>query len=122
MMYSNGVDHVLVIYEDGHGKCQVRDYLRSQSKKVRGHAGWLLQALDEHGHRLDRPTVGHLGNGIYELWIIIDRQQHRVLFFFDHEFIVATNAFFKKSDRVPDEELTRAKKARQQWRDQGNRQ
>ncbi|MBI5245532.1 MAG: type II toxin-antitoxin system RelE/ParE family toxin [Elusimicrobia bacterium] len=122
MMYPIFEEHGLVFFEGRRGDCPVRDYLRGQSKKVRGHAGWLLEVLDEQGVKLGRPTVGHLGDGIYELRVIVDRQQHRILFFFDHEFIVATNAFLKKSDRVPEAEIIEAKKARLEWGNQrGNR-
>jgi len=116
MMYNEDARHELVLFEDEHGRCPVRDYLRSQSKRVRGHAGWLLQVLEEQGHRLERPIAAHLGEGIYELRIIVERQQHRILFFFDHESILATNAFLKKSDKVPETELTKAKKARREWK------
>lgn len=106
----------LIFYEDARGICQVRDYLRAQSKKVRGHAGWLLQRLEEDGPNLIRPSAACLGDGIYELRIIAERRQHRILYFFDREFIVATNAFLKKSDRVPDAEIEKAKKTRAAWR------
>ena len=119
MMYNEDVRHVLVLFSDACGRCQVRDYLRDQSKKVRGHAGWLLQVLEEQGHELDRPAAGHLGGGIYELRVIVERQQHRILFFYDRWFIVATNAFLKKTDRVPEAEIAKAEKARLEWESQG---
>jgi phage-related protein len=107
--------HELRFYETEEGSCQVRDYLRSQNKKVRGHAGWLLTRLEEEAHELDRPIIGHLGDGIYELRVIVDKQQHRLLFFYHHKTIVVTSAFLKKSDKVPPMEIGRAMRARADW-------
>ncbi|MCX5797640.1 MAG: type II toxin-antitoxin system RelE/ParE family toxin [Elusimicrobia bacterium] len=107
-----------MLFEDEHGSCQVRDYLRGQDKRVRGHAGWLLQVLEEQGHRLGRPAAGHLEDGIYELRVIVARQHHRLLFFFDRRSIVVTNAFLKKTEKVPEAEIAKAKKARLEWESQ----
>lgn len=109
------MDHELRFYETEDGTCQIRDYLRSQDKKVRGHAGWLLTRLEKEAHELDRPIVGHLGDGIYELRVIVDRHQHRLLFFYHHKIIVMTNACLKKSDKMPPVEIERAKRARADW-------
>lgn len=108
--------HELRFYEKPDGECPVTDYLRSQSKKVRGEAGWLLERLEKEGDKLERPITDYVEDGIYELRLIVDRQQHRILYFFHHGTIVATNAFLKQSWKVPKSELKRAKQARADWR------
>lgn len=105
----------LKFYEKPGGECQVSDYLRSQNKKVRGEAGWLLTRLEKEGDKLERPLVGFLKDGIYELRLIVERNQHRILFFFQKETIVATNAFLKKARKVPEGEIDKAKAARGDW-------
>lgn len=107
--------HELKIYEKPGGGCQVRDYLRKQNKAVRGEAGWLLKCLEDEGDKLDRPITDYLEDGIYELRIIVDGNQHRILYFFHGNIIVATNAFLKKTRKVRPAEIDRAKKARVQW-------
>lgn len=105
----------LRLYEKPDGECQVSDYLRSKSKKVRGEAGWLLTRLENEGDALERPLVGFLKDGIYELRVIVERHQHRILFFFQKRTIVATNAFLKKTRKVPEGEIDKAKAARADW-------
>ena len=107
--------HKLKFYEKSNGECQVRDYLRKQNKAVRGEAGWLLKCLEEEGDNLDRPITDYLEDGIYELRIIVDGNQHRVLYFFHGKTIVATNAFLKKTRKVRSSEIERAKKVRTRW-------
>ena len=105
----------LLFYQKADGTCQVRDYLRAQTKRVRGEAGWILERLETEGDRLERPATDFLEDGIYELRVIVDRQQHRILYFFDKRTIVATNAFLKKTQRVPRKVIDRAKRARKEW-------
>ena len=105
----------LRFYEKPDGKCQVRDYLRSRSKAVRGKAGWLLERLESEGDTLERPISDYAEDGIHELRVIVERQQHRILYFFHGKTVVATNAFLKKRDRIPKCELEKAKKARADW-------
>ena len=115
MPYNRLMPHELRFYEKINGECQVRDYLRAQNKRVRGQAGWLLERLECEGNRLERPTADYLEDGIYELRLIVQREQHRILYFFHGKIIVATNAFLKKSEKTPQSEIARAKKARVDW-------
>lgn len=108
-------DRELRFYEKLDGECQVRDYLRGQNKAVRGEAGWLLERLEGEGDKLERPMTAYLEDGIYELRIIVERKQHRILYFFHRGFIVATNAFLKKTRKVSLSEIARAKKVRADW-------
>ncbi|MBI3298005.1 MAG: type II toxin-antitoxin system RelE/ParE family toxin [Elusimicrobia bacterium] len=105
----------LRFHEKPDGECQVKDYIRSRSKKVRGKAGWLLSRLENEGNKLERPLVGFLKDGIYELRVIVEREQYRILCFFNKEVIVVTNAFLKKGRKVPPDEIERAKAARTDW-------
>lgn len=107
--------HELRFYEKTDGECQVRDYLRAQRKSVRGEAGWLLECLEREGNRLERPIADYVEDGIYELRIIVERQQHRILYFFHKKIIIATNAFLKKSVKIPKGKLELAKKSRVDW-------
>ncbi|UPT74414.1 MAG: type II toxin-antitoxin system RelE/ParE family toxin [Elusimicrobiota bacterium] len=71
--------------------------------------------MENEGNTLGRPAVGYLEDGIYELRIIVERDQHRILFFFEGDIIVATHAFLKKTKKVPAEEIKRALKIRADW-------
>ncbi len=109
------MEHELKLYETEDGACPVSDYLRGQSKRVRGEAGWLLERLEREGNSLERPVTDFLDDGIYELRVIVDRQQHRILYFFNKEIIVATHGFLKKTPKVPKEQIERAKRIRADW-------
>lgn len=89
--------------------------MRTQSKSVRGEAGRLLECLEREGNRLKRPIADYVEDGIYELRIIVERQQHRILYFFHKKIIIATNAFLKKSGKIPKGQLSLAKKCRADW-------
>jgi len=67
-----------------------------------------VQRLTTHGHRLRRPHVGHLGEGLYELRVPVDRIQHRVLFFFHGTQLVILAQGLTKEREVPREEIRRA--------------
>ncbi len=64
---------------------------------------------------MERPQAGYLEAGIHELRVIAAGDQHRILYFFSGRAIIATNAFLKKTDRVPAEETLKAKTARADW-------
>lgn len=74
-----------------------------------------MERLEKEGNTLERPATDYLDDGIYELRVIVDRKQHRILYFFNKSIIVATHAFLKKSKRVPKEEIDRAKRIRADW-------
>lgn len=107
--------HELRFYETARGERPVTSYLKRQGKRVSAEAGWLLTRLESEGSALERPAADYVEDGIYELRVIVDRQQHRILYFFHGDAIVVTNAFKKKSGPVPKPEIERAKRARADW-------
>lgn len=105
----------LRFYEKRNGLCPVRKYLRVQNKATRGEAGWLLICLEKEGDKLERPIADFLEKGIYELRVIVERNQHRILYFFHKKIIIATNAFLKKTKKVPKNEIKKAMEYREDW-------
>jgi phage-related protein len=68
-----------------------------------------LALLEEQGHQLKRPYADFLRDKIYELRFKISNKQVRILYFFTHDKkIILTNAFIKKTDKVPENEIERA--------------
>ncbi len=82
----------------------VRDFLRALPKAARivKRARALID-LEESGPRLRRSAVHYLCDGIYELRFSSQRVQYRILYFFDGVEVVLTNAFVKKTSKVPRE-------------------
>ena len=78
-------------------------------------AGAALTDLEESGPKLRRPGADYLRDGIYELRFSSERAEYRILYFFDGSEVVLTNAFVKKTKRVPKEEIDRAIRRHGQW-------
>ncbi len=106
----------LCFFRRDRGDEPVRDFLRSLPKQARLEAGAALVQLEECGPRLRRPGADHLGNGVYELRFRSERIEYRILYFFYGAEAVLTNAFVKKTTRLPKEEIDRAISRRAQWR------
>jgi len=86
-----------------------------ESKDERNQAKILawLEKLEELGPNLPRPYADILTDGIHELRIKLSGNQVRILYFFCFKnFIILTNQFVKNSDKVPKNEINKAKKRR----------
>jgi phage-related protein len=67
-------------------------------------------ALSELGREVSRVYGKYLRDGVWELRVIFQHHQHRFLYSFWKDIIVVTNAFLKKSAKVPETEIERARK------------
>jgi len=69
--------------------------------------------LEERGPVLPRPYADLLKGGIHELRFKLSGNQVRFLYFFCYrDLIVLTNCFIKNIKQVPEKEIKRAMKAR----------
>lgn len=105
----------LRFFRRGRGDEPVRDFLRALPKAARIEAGAALLDLEESGPRLRRPGAAYLRDGIYELRFNSERVEYRILYFFDAQEVVLTNAFVKKTTKVLTGEIERAIRRREQW-------
>ena len=106
----------LTVFRSERGTEQVREFLRALPKAARIEAGAALTDLEEFGPKLRRPGADYLRDSICELRFRSERVEYRILYFFDGSVVVLTNAFVKKSQKVPKEEIERAIRSRAQWR------
>jgi len=114
------VAYELVFFESESGRSPALDFLRSQPKRVRAEAGWLLEQLQTYGGSLERPIIGYLEDGIHELRWQVERNEYRLLFFFSgRRIIVLTHGFPKKTKKVPSGEIERARRLRAEWLSRG---
>ena len=81
---------------------------RAKSKR------WFL-SLAELGPELASEQGKHLRDGIWELRVIVQRHQHRFLYSFREDVVVVTNAFLKKTKKVPIQEIERARTVMADW-------
>ena len=100
-------------YETVNGKKPVEEFLLSLDQKMRSKMLSMITVLMENGNKLREPYSKFVSDGIYELRGKVGTDISRILFFFivGHH-IILTNGFIKKTQRIPRNELERAKNYR----------
>ncbi|HPR97398.1 MAG TPA: type II toxin-antitoxin system RelE/ParE family toxin [Thermotogota bacterium] len=100
----------VIFYEDENNK-PVEDFLDSLNTKMKAKALWEIVLLKNLGNKIREPYSKHIEDGIFELRIKVSSDIARVFyFFFDHEKIILTNGFIKKSNKIPKKEIEKARK------------
>lgn len=106
----------VVHYETKDGACPIADFLDGLTVKEKQKALAAIDLLEEEGPHLHRPYADTLKDGIHELRVRISRIRYRVFYFFcDRYDIVLTHGFKKKVSRVPETEIKRACRYREDW-------
>ena len=106
----------LIVYEKENGEVPVEEFLDSVNPKMRSKIYGLLAILQEKGNELREPYSKHLDDGIFELRCKFGSDITRVLHFFYYEGkIILTNAFVKKSQKTPKEQIQIAKDRRKDF-------
>ncbi|WDP90297.1 MAG: type II toxin-antitoxin system RelE/ParE family toxin [Desulfobacter sp.] len=86
--------------------CPVTEFINHCRPKHQVKVLRLLSLLEEKGPILPRPYADLLRDGIHELRFTLSRENVRVLYFFCYQkFIVLYNAFFKNTERVPENQI-----------------
>ncbi|MDQ3002474.1 MAG: type II toxin-antitoxin system RelE/ParE family toxin [Fibrobacterota bacterium] len=100
-------------YETSDGVCEVEDFLNARKSSDRAKGATWIATLQEEGPMLPRPYADLLENGIHELRIKLSGDQVRTLYFFTFgDVIVLTHSFIKHSSKVPEKEIRKAAKIR----------
>ena len=103
----------VVYYEDANGRCEVREFIAKRTRAEQAKAYALFAVLEERGPQLPRPYADLLKDGIHELRVKLKGDQVRVLYFFCYrDFIVLTHSFVKRTGKVPEAEIRKAKRLR----------
>jgi phage-related protein len=103
----------IIYYETEHNECPVEEFINSRSIGNRVKILNWFEQLEIYGPNLPRPYADLLEDGIHELRIKLSGEQIRIIYFFCYkEFIILTHAFKKNTDKVPKNEITKAKKYR----------
>ena len=103
----------IIYYDTAYGECPVENFINSRSINNRAKIFSWLEQLEIYGPTLLRPYADLLEDGIHELRIKLSGEQVRVIYFFCYrEFIILTHAFRKSTNRVPKDEIRKAKKYR----------
>ena len=108
-------------YETANGNRPAEDFLMSLDTKMRAKMLRMIHMLMKNGNELREPYSKFISDGIYELRAKVGSDISRILYFFmiGHR-IILTNGFVKKTQRIPVNELEKAKRYRadylERWR------
>jgi phage-related protein len=98
------------------GKSPAEDFIRSLDGRSRRKFYFVLELLEEMGHRLPEPYAKYIGNDIFELRFTGTEGAVRVLYFFFHQDrAIITNGFIKKTQKTPDNEKAMAVSRRKEF-------
>ena len=104
--------HVLY-YESAEGECPVKEFIDSIRERNQAKALAAIAALEERGPNLPRPYADLLKDGIHELRVKLSGNENRILYFFCYrDFIVLTNVLRKNTAKVPEADIRKAKRCR----------
>lgn len=112
----------IIVYTKDNGEKPVEEFLQTATIKMRAKIFREISLLKQNGNELREPHTKHLDDGIFELRIKQGNDISRVLYFFMiGRKIILTNAFIKKAQKTPSNEITLAKKYREDYlkRNQG---
>jgi hypothetical protein len=103
----------VVYYQSLKGKCEFLDFLESRKEQEQQKIRAWIALLEEKGPQVPRPYADLLRDGIHELRIKLTGNQVRVLYFFCfRDYVVLTHAFAKTSSKVPEDQIRKALKCR----------
>lgn len=107
-----GSEFTIEWYEDGKGHSQARTYYEDQPKDKQRKLLNLFRLMAEQGKIFDKTKFNYEDDGIYAFKPQPDRY---LCFFFKGKKIIVTNAFIKKTNKLPQNEKDRALKAYQNY-------
>jgi len=100
----------VIYYEGLRGKKQVKEFVHSFDDKTKGKILARLEFLGEHWHELRRPIVDKIDRDLYELRVSFAWNNVRVIYaFMFKDYIVLLHAFRKKSDKIPENDIAKAR-------------
>ena len=106
----------VLYYKTTKGDSLVEDYINSRSVNNRLKFATIIEYLEEVGINIERPLADYLKDGIYELRVKLSGDETRTLYFFCFEtYIILTHTFIKRTDKVPESEIKKAKKYKEDF-------
>lgn len=103
-----GSEFTIEWYCDSKGHSQALEYFKEQPKDKQRKLLNLFRLMGEQGKIFDETKFRNVGDGIYAFKPQPDRY---LCFFFNGKKIIVTNAFIKKTQKLPQNEKEQALKA-----------
>lgn len=95
----------VVLYREESASCPFVEWFDTLPAKVQDKCYLRLERLREMGHKLRRPEVDFLRDGIYELRVSIGNVHHRILYFFHGAIAAVVSHGLVKEREVPRKEI-----------------
>lgn len=103
-------------FQRSDGTYPAEEFIISQDVKMKAKLFRLLELLESNGNELREPYSKHLEDGIFEIRAKQGTDITRVLYFFAiGRKIILTNGFVKKTQKTPSNEISTAKKYRNEF-------
>ena len=116
------MNYEAIFYDLPNGTEPALDFIKSLDVKMRAKLERSINLLQQAGPELRLPYSEHLEDGIFEVRAKQGTNITRVLyFFFVGKKIILTNGFVKKTQKTPKNELTLAKKYRDEYISRGGK-
>ena len=101
----------VIYYEDNNGRKHVKEFIGSFDEKTRGKILARIEFLGGHWHELRRPIVDKIDKDLYELRVEFAWNNVRIIYaYMFKDYIVLLHGFRKKTDRIPENDKSKAKK------------
>lgn len=95
----------VVFFKEDNGSVPVLEWLSTLEPRAIVKCRVKLQRLAELGHELRRPEADYLQDGIYELRIVFQSINYRLLFFFHGQEAAVVSHGLAKERRVPPRDI-----------------
>ncbi len=109
--------HVIHFYTDEKGNSPIKDFLEKLTSKQAQKVTWVLNLIEEH-EIIPKIYFKKMvnTNDIWEVRIQSGNNSYRLMCFkFKNKFIILTNGFQKKSQKIPRNEILLAEKRKADW-------
>jgi len=105
------VEKKVIYYEDGNGRKHVKEFISSFDEKMRGKIAARIEFLGAHWHELRRPIIDKVDKDLYELRVEFAWNNVRIIYAYMFKtYIVLLHGFKKKTDRIPENDKSKARK------------
>ncbi len=115
----------IILYKDENGKSEINEYIQklsmerniSKDSKIKfNKITSYIDLLEKNGLKLTKPYIKYLGNNIWELRPLRDR----ILFtYIDNNKFILLNYFVKKTQKTPKNEIKKAIKLFNEYKNRG---
>lgn len=103
-------------FEKNDGSLPVEIFILRQRIKMRARIFRTLELLEIKGNELREPFSKSLGDGFFELRVSQGKDTCRILYFYaTDKRVILTNAFTKKTKRIPFSVIVQAKQYRAEY-------